>query len=180
MKHIRLSVAALLIAGASGIAAAQQSTTPAPRAHEQHGAKAGEAGGHRRGGFAAAGLFRGIKLSDAEKANIKNVNAKYAPQRRALRAKFKPQRDAIQAARQRGDTAGAKALRQQNGAAEREAMKKLFEAQRTDLRAALAPANQAAFDANVAKVEKRLADGAKAGRYGKNGGRRPGQTGRGA
>jgi periplasmic protein CpxP/Spy len=157
MIHIRSALAAaMLVVGGAAIAAAQQTTpTTPPRAHGQH----------MRQGFGPGmrgHLFKGITLSDAEKSNLKNVQAKYAPQMKALREQFKPQMQAARAARQRGDTAALKTM-WKNSAAQREQTKKLLEAERNDLRAALTPENQVKFDANVKQFEQRVAQRAEKG-----------------
>jgi len=171
MSHIRSTLAALLVAGGAAVVGAQQPATPQAQAHAQHGARRGGPGMR-----AARGLFRGITLSDAEKANLKAVRERYAGQMKALHGQFKSQdeqtRADMRAARQRGDTAAAKALRQKLGP-EREQMKTLLQAERADLRASLTPANQTKFDANVATMQKRLA--ARAGKARQNG--RPGFRG---
>lgn len=167
MKHIRSAlVAGLVTLGGAAIASAQQATpapAPSPAAHTHA----------HRGHFWGKGrlkhqLFRGMTLSDAEKANIKTVHAKYAPQMKALRQQFKPQLKAAREARQRGDTAALKQLWSQTSA-QRQQTKQLLEAERNDLRAALTPANQSKFDANVKQLEQRVAQRAR--KAWKNGGR---------
>ena len=111
MIHIRTALAAgMLVVGGAAIAAAQQSPpATAPQAHAQHA----QAGRHMREGFGPrmrGQLFKGITLSDAEKSNIKNVQAKYAPQMKALREQFKPQLQAAREARQRGGVCGDREL----------------------------------------------------------------------
>jgi len=157
MIHIRSALAAaMLVVGGAAIAAAQQTTpTTPPRAHGQHMRQGFGPGMHGH-------LFKGITLSDAEKSNLKNVQAKYAPQMKALREQFKPQMQAARAARQRGDTAALKTM-WKNSAAQREQTKKLLEAERNDLRAALTPENQVKFDANVKQFEQRVAQRAEKG-----------------
>lgn len=156
MQSIRTTLtAALLTFGAAAVVSAQQSTPP------QQPQAAAHQGKHARGARRAKGafgrqLFKGITLNDAEKANIKQVQAKYAPQMKALREQFKPQLKAARDARQHGDTAALKNLWQQN-AAQRAQTAKLLEAERADLRNALTPANQLKFDANVAKFQQRMA-----------------------
>jgi protein CpxP len=105
---------------------------------------------------AGRALLRGITLSDAEKANLKAVRQKYAERNKALREQFKPQAKALREAHQRGDTAAVKALIAKN-APQREAAKQLALAERADLRSALTAENQAKFDANLAKLEQRIA-----------------------
>jgi len=160
MINIRYALTgAMLLIGSATLASAQQPTHPqAARGKHAQGA---------HGMMGARGLFKGITLSDAEKANLKAVRTKYASQQKALREQFKPQMQAAREARQRGDTAALKALWEKS-AGQREQTKQLMLAERNDLRAALTPANQATFDANVAAMQKRVAareqNGAKRGR----------------
>ena len=163
MQSMRITLAALLSFGAATAAAAQQTQPSTPQAH---GARGRMGPGPGRGMRGDAGLLRGITLSDAEKANLKAVREKYAPQMKALREQFKPQREAMRAARQRGDTAAVRALWAKNGSAEREAFTKLADAQRNDLRAALSAENRTKFDANAAELQKRMAK--RAGKHGEN------------
>jgi len=163
---MRITLAALLVFGAATAAAAQQTQPSTPRARGAYG-KMGMGPG--RGMRAGGGLLRGITLSDAEKAKLKAVHEKYAPQMKTLRQQFKPQHDAMRAARQRGDTAAVRALLEKNGPAERDAFKRIADAQRNDLRAALSAENQTKFDTNSAEMQKRMAK-----RAGNRGGHRPG------
>jgi LTXXQ motif family protein len=171
VKDIRTTIATIaLVVGGAVVAAAQQpAQTQAPRAHR--GQDSTWQRGGRRGfgpGAAQKALFKGITLSDAEKTNIKNVHAKYEAQTKALREQFKPQMKAAREARQRGDTAALKNMRSQM-VAQREQTKKLLEAERTDLRGALAPEHRAQFDANAKQIEQRVAQ--RANREGKKRGR---------
>src|SRR5689334_10826635 len=163
MLNIRSALAALLVAGGAAALQAQQPTTPAPKAHARQGM--------RRGGpglGAERALLRGITLSDAEKANLKAVQTKYATQLKSIREQYKPQHEQIRAARQRGDTAAVRSLMQQNSG-ERDQMRTLMQSERNDLRGALTPDNQAKFDANAANMKKRFS------KFGK--GRQNGQPG---
>jgi hypothetical protein len=90
---------------------------------------------------------------------------------KALREQYKPQHQAMRDARQKGDSAALRDLWAKS-TAEREQMKHMLDAERVDLRAALSPANQTKFDANVARFEKRMA--ARGNKVGKNGQHRPG------
>lgn len=176
MKDIRTAITTIaLVVGGAVVAAAQQ---PA-QTHAQHQAGQDSTRHFGRRGFGPGAmqkqLFKGITLSDAEKTNIKSVHTKYESQMKALREQFKPQMQAARQARQRGDTAALKNLWSQTSA-QREQTKKLLEAERNDLRAALAPEHRAQFDANVKQVEQRVAKRAnkefKAG--GRAAGSRPG------
>lgn len=159
MNHIRtVLVAATLAFGTTAVASAQQATptTPQPRAEHQHH----RAGRHGPGMRLRKQLFEGITLSSTEQANVRAVQARYASQMKALREQSRPQLEAARAARQRGDTAAFRHMWKQT-AAQRQQTRKLMEQERTDLRAALAPANQTRFDANVAKLRQRMADRAR-------------------
>jgi len=167
MFNIRVAVAATaLTVGSAMVVSAQRQTAPR-RVHQDHAQRSDSA--HRRFGARGPGgqaqLFKGITLSDAEKANLETVRAKYASQMKATREQSKPDMQAMRDARQRGDTAALKAFRQKS-AAQREQNKQVMQAQRNDLRAALTPANQAKFDANVAAFEKKFAERGKDGKRG--------------
>jgi Spy/CpxP family protein refolding chaperone len=167
MFDIRVALAATALTfGSAAIVGAQQQTAP-QGVHQNHAQRPDSA--HRRMGARGlrgqGQLFKGITLSDAEKANLKAVREKYASQMKAVREQSKPDMQAMRDARQRGDTAALKAL-WQKGAAQREQNKQVMQAERNDMRAALTPANQAKFDANVATFEKKLADGGKGGKRG--------------
>jgi protein CpxP len=167
MFNIRVALAATaLTLGSAAVVSAQTQTAPQGMRRD-HAQRADSA--HRR--FGARGFrgqaqfFKGITLSDAEKANLKTVREKYAAQMKATREQSKPDMQAMRDARQRGDSAALKAL-WQKGAAQREQNKQMMQAERNDLRAALTPANQAKFDANVAAFEKKVAERAKDGKNG--------------
>ena len=146
-------MAALVSVGGAAVVAAQ-----APAQAPQQRTEARGARGHRGelGKQLNRQLFKGIDLSSAEKANIKAVREKYAPQMKALREQMKPQLQQARAARQRGDTASLKSMWNAS-AGQRDQIKKLAEAERNDFRNALAPQNRARFDANVSQLEQRAA-----------------------
>ena len=159
MFNIRSTLAAAaLVVGGAVVAAAQQPTPAGAQGARQQ--RAGRAVRNHRGQFRPAAirhrLFKGITLSDAEKANVKNVQTRYASQMKAVREQLKPQIQAARKARQRGDTAALRAMWQKS-AAEREQIKTLLASEKNDLRAALTPENQAKFDANVKQLEQRVA-----------------------
>ena len=148
-------IAALVTTGGAAVVAAQ---APAQAPQQRTEARARGAKG-RRGEFGKElnrQLFKGIDLSPAEKANIKAVREKYAPQMKALREQMKPQLQQSRDARQRGDTAALKNLWNAS-TGQREQARKLAEAERNDFRNALAPENRAKFDANVTQLEQRVA-----------------------
>jgi Spy/CpxP family protein refolding chaperone len=153
-------VLAVMVASLVSVAsfAQAQSPTPAPQAG-RHGMRAGPRG-HRDGG-----LFRGIKLSDAERAKVKEVHGKYAPENKKLFDSMKPAMQEARALRQKGDTAGARAVMERNKSG-RDQFKALREREQADIRAALTPENQKLFDQNVQQQATRRAE------RGKKGGRR--------
>jgi Spy/CpxP family protein refolding chaperone len=157
MFNIRVALAATaLTLGSSVVVAAQQQTAPQGVQQKNH-AQRPDSARRMNGARGLRGqLFKGIKLSDAEKANLKAVQVKYASQMKAMRQQSKPDMQAMRDARQRGDSAALKALWQKS-AAQREQNKQILQAERNDMRAALTPANQTKFDANVALLDKRLA-----------------------
>jgi hypothetical protein len=157
MIDIRVALAAAMLSvGSAAVVSAQQTTAPQGmrKDHPQRSDSARRMMGAR--GLRGQ-LFKGITLSDAEKANVKAVETKYASQMKALREQAKPQMQAARDARQKGDTAALRELWSKS-AAQREQTKQLLVAERNELRGALTPANQATFDANVAQMEKRMAD----------------------
>ena len=155
MQFIRsLIVAGTFIASAATIAPAQQPVPPI-RAGRHAMMAASRARAQRRQHVRRA-LMRGITLSDAEKANIKSVRDKYAPQMRALRAQVRTQAQNARAARQRGDTAAIRSIRA-SLETQRTQAQSLRQAAQNDVRAARTPANQATFDANHQRVPTRQA-----------------------
>jgi len=128
--------------------------------------------GMRAGARVERGLFRGIKLSDAEKAKIKDINGKYATQAKALREQMKPAMQEARAARQKGDTAAARAAFAKNKPTF-DKLAQLRKSEQSEVRSALTPENQKLYDANVQQMAKRR-DEMKANRKDGKGGRRGG------
>ena len=164
-------IIAFVVASLVSTASFAGAQAPAP------GAQAGRGAMWRgmQGGRGERGLFRGIKLSDTEKAKLKTIRAKYAPEQKQLRESLKPAMQEARAARQKGDSVAAKAAfdRTKDG---REKMKALMDRERAEVRSALTPENQKQFDANVQKFAQRRAEWEKGGKKDHRG-RRNGQTG---
>ena len=176
-------VIALVIASLVSTASFAGAQAPA-----QQGARQGRHAmerGARPGVRVERGLFRGIKLSDAEKAKLKDIHSKYAAQTKALREQMKPAMQEARAARQKGDTAAARSVLARNkGSFDKIA--ELRKNEQAEVRSALTPENQKLYDANVQQLAKRRGemkanrkDGkvGKAGRRGDVRGQRAGQTG---
>jgi hypothetical protein len=137
----------LLLSALASVPAQQPTPAPAPRARAHGNARP------QRGKQFDKALLRGVTLSDAEKTNLQAVRAKYAAQRQTLRTQLRTQAQNAKAARQRGDTAALRSIR----ASLQTERQTLGQAERNDVRNALAPANQAKFDANLKRVEARAA-----------------------
>jgi hypothetical protein len=141
-----IAVGSLLVSAGAIVPAQQPTQTPTPRAYTARFAR-----GHRKA--AAKALLRGITLSDAERCNLQAVRAKYGPQMKTLQTQLRSHAQNLRAARQRGDTAVVRSIRA-NVVTQRQ---QLMQGERSDLRGALSPDNQAKFDANVKRLQTRTA-----------------------
>ncbi len=148
-----------------GAQATQQQPAQREQKHEFHA---------QRNGLRA--FFRGIQLSDAEKASVKTVWAKYQPQLASIRESMRPELQAAREARQRGDTAAMKAAFEKTKD-QREHARKVLEEARNEVRGALTPEHQKQFDQNVARFQQRMAERAKDWRGGAGRGRNWGGRG---
>jgi Spy/CpxP family protein refolding chaperone len=173
-------VIALVVASLVSTASFAGAQAPA-----QQGARQGQHAmqrGMRAGARVERGLFRGIKLSDAEKARLKDIRSKYATQAKSLREQMKPAMQEARTARQKGDTVAARAVLERNKAGV-EKLAQLRKSEQAEVRSALTPDNQKLYDANVQQMAKRRdemkahrRDG-KAGKRGGLRGQRSGQVG---
>lgn len=174
---IRIRAAALGAALAFGAAtsASAQTTTP-PRAEAQRGASADQArarGARPRHRAARQQLFRGIQLTSVQQTRLRATRGRYQQERERLRASMRPALEQARAARQRGDTAAARAALQ-GTASQRTQLLALRERELSELRAVLTPAQQSTLDANAAALRKRRGErgrGEHAGRRGMTEGR---------
>jgi Spy/CpxP family protein refolding chaperone len=159
-------VVASLVSAAS--LAQAQASAPSARTERHDAGRGLEA---RRGRGA---LFRGITLTDAEKAHVKQIHQKYSAEAKTLRESLRPAMQDARAARQKGDTAGVKAVWSKT-AGDREKLRALMDHERAEIRSALTPEHQQTFDANVKQLEQRRAEfkkhgkGDRAGRVGRAG-----------
>lgn len=147
MNRIRTAALALVLTvGAGGVAVAQ--ATP-----ERPNRDRAEMGRHRgRGGD--RGLMKGVNLTDAQKTQAKQIRDKYQPQFKTLRESMRPAGKEMREARQRGDSAAAKAAWDRT-ADTRAKMQTLRDQQLSELRAILTPAQRTTFDANLAEMKKK-------------------------
>jgi Spy/CpxP family protein refolding chaperone len=157
-------VIGLVVASLVSAASIAQAQASAPQAHqERHEARGMEGRGGR------GGLFRGVKLSADEKARVKQIHEKYRTEATALRESLRPAMLEARTARQKGDSAGAKAAWDRT-AGDREKLRALMEREKTELRTALSPANQQVFDTNAKQLEQRRAEWKKNGKGDRAGG----------
>ena len=110
-KHIAVLGAALVLVAAGDAAA--QSNAPTDTARRQGEFRRGERGrgprGDKMGRVGMKSLFRGVELTQSQRDQMKVVGEKYGAQFRTLRESLQPDLKAAREARQRGDTAAARA-----------------------------------------------------------------------
>ena len=155
----------------AGTAAAQQPGRDSARAKAQ-----GERGDRARGRFGPERfLFRDITLTDAQKTQIQALRTTQHDQMKARRTEMKQQFDDARAARQRGDTAAARALMTRS----REQMQQAHEQHLAAVRNILTVEQRVQFDKNAAELKQRRAERGDRGPRGKRGPRpEKSQTGR--
>jgi protein CpxP len=165
---------ALVAAAAAALAGAAQAQSAITPPTNQQGAVRGH-----RGQGGERGRFKDLNLTDAQKTQIKAIHAKYQPQLKTAREQAKPYMDAARTARQKGDTATARA----DMLKARDVMKST-QAIRTqelnEVRAVLTADQQAKLDAKMKASKTQRADRGGRGGHGRGGrrghGRRGGQT----
>jgi len=171
MTKIRSALFALVVAGTAGVAATAGAQSSAPvtgqrieRSHADSarwkGHKARAERGERGDRGALRGALRGVKPTDAQKSQIKAIHEKYQAQFKSYRESMKPAMDEAKAARQRGDTAGARAAFAKT-ASTRQQAQALRAQESADIRAILTPDQQKTFDANIAQMKARGDQGRK-------------------
>ena len=185
MTKIRSALFALAVAGTAGVAATAGAQSSAPvngqriersqadsarwNGRKARGERAERAERGERGERGARGALRGVKPTDAQKAQIKAIHEKYQAQFKSYRESMKPAMDEAKAARQRGDTAAARAAFEKT-ASTRQQAQALRSQESAEIRAILTPDQQKTFDANVAQMKTRGEHGRK-GHGGKRSGR---------
>ncbi len=165
MTKIRSSLFALVVAASATVAATAGAQSSAPSNGQRiersgsdsaqwkgRGGRGGRARGERAMKGAGRSALRGVKPTDAQKAQIKTIHAKYQTQLKSDRDAMKPAMDEAKAARQRGDTAAARAAFAKT-AGSRQHAQALRAQEAAEIRAILTPAQQQTFDANVAKAK---------------------------
>lgn len=141
-----------LTVGAAGAAAAQSAgatDTVPPAATAHHGERARHA---RRGERA---LFRGVQLTQAQRTQLDSINQKYRAEAKSIRDSMRPALEEARAARQHGDSAGARAAWQRT-ADQRSQLRSLRERQLGEVRSMLTPEQRARFDQNEKALRARM------------------------
>jgi protein CpxP len=160
MFHVRTLVMGLGVAVCASTAALAQgegdstSQTPSPAVtrgvdsapHRHMGRRHGP-GGHA--------LFRGITMTDAQRSQLKEIHAKYRPEAQSIRESMRPAFQEARAARQRGDTAAARAAWSRTSDA-RAKLRALHDQQLADVRAILTPEQRQQFDQNRAALQSKM------------------------
>lgn len=156
-KHIVvLGAAVALFAASEAIAQAPARPDSAGRQGEmRRGQRPRGERGMRMGREGMRGMLRGIELTQAQRDQVKTINEKYRAEFQTLRESLQPDMKAARDARQRGDTAAARAAWDRNSAG-REKMQSLMERQRAELRGVLTAEQQKTFDANLQQVRTRM------------------------
>jgi Spy/CpxP family protein refolding chaperone len=148
-RVIGIAIVSLLTVGS--VAQAQNAAPGVPQARQQRVGKFEKGRGR---------LLRGIKLSDAEKARVKEIRGKYQTESKTLRESLRPAMQEMRTARQKHDTVAMKAAWDRT-AADRQKLDALMQRERAEVRTALTPEHQTQFDANVKQRAERRAEGRK-------------------
>ena len=139
-----------------GLAVALAGTSAAQQgAHDGHGTKAPQARGERfekRGGAPDGFLLQGITLTDAQKTQFATLRQSERERMKAGRESSKTELAAIREARQRGDTAAARAQMQKL----RQAKAQTREQHLTAVRNILTAEQRVQLDKNLAERKERV------------------------
>ena len=149
----RMGLGLALVVGAAGAAAAQSRPNARPDTTQRDHRWDGEHGG-RRGGPGGM-LLKGINLTDAQKDRLKAIRKEQEPEMKKTREQFGAVMKEAREARERGDTASARAKMEQV----RGQMERQRDQQIATLRTILNADQQKQLDANIAAMKERRAQG---------------------
>ena len=150
----RMGLGLALVVGAAGAAAAQSTPNARPDTTQRdHRRWDGERGG-RRGGPDGM-LLKDINLTDAQKTRLQAIRKEQEPQMKKAREQFGAVMKEARDARERGDTATARAKMEQV----RTEMEHRRDRQIATLRTILNADQQKQLDANIAAMKERAAQG---------------------
>jgi Spy/CpxP family protein refolding chaperone len=142
-----IGIAVISVLAVGSIAQAQAAAPNAAQARQQKGGRFEKGRGR---------LLRGIQLTDAEKARVKEIRGKYQTESKALRESLRPAMQEMRAARQKHDSVAMKAAWDRT-TADRQKLDALMQRERAEIRTALTPEHQTQFDANVKQLAERRA-----------------------
>jgi protein CpxP len=148
----RMGLGLALVVGAAGAAAAQAAQRPNARpdtTERDHRRWDGERGG-RRGGPEGM-LLKGITLTDAQKTRLKALREEHKSEMQKTREQFRGVMQEARAARERGDSATARAKMEQVHSQ----MDRQRDQQIATLRTVLTADQQKQLDANIAAMKQR-------------------------
>lgn len=165
---------ALALAAGTAVAQAPRSDTNRPDSVQRQRGERGDRAerGMRRGGGGELALLKGITLTDAQKTRLQALRREQEPQMEKAREQFRAAMKEARDARQRGDTATARARMEQV----RTQMERQRQQHIATLRGILTAEQQKQFDANVAAWKDREPRGGMRGERGMHDGRRDGRT----
>ena len=154
------ALGAAVVLGMAGVAGAQgQVRADSAKWNARHG-QMGERGMRkgRRGGRDGHGkLMADLKLTDAQKNQIKAIHGRYEPQMKAIREEGKSQFGSMRDMRQKGDTsAAARAKFQQAREQFRAKSMTVRQAEERDIRAILTADQRTKWDAGQAQRKQRM------------------------
>ena len=166
MSRIRTAaIGAVVVLGMAGVAGAQQTQIQKDsvgnrgrysQMGERHRGMRGMRGGKGMRGDHGK-LMADLKLTDAQKNQIKAIHAKYEPQFKALRDQGKTQFGSIKEARQKGDTsAAARAKFKQQREAFRTRSLALRQQEQNEVRAILTADQRSKWDAAQAQRKAQM------------------------
>lgn len=150
----------------AGTAAAQQAGRDAPRRPKAEGERGPGGRFDGRGGAPDGFLLRGITLTDAQKATLKELRKWEHDKMDANRDAMSKQRDAVRAVRERGDTLAVRAIVQRR----HQEMMQARDQHVVAVRNVLTAEQRTQFDKNVAEAKQRGERGPrgeKPGRFGR-------------
>jgi len=152
-SHV-IGIAIISILTLGSVAQAQTAVPGAPQARQQRGGRSERGRGR---------LFRGITLTGAEKARVKEIREKYRSEAQSLQKSLRPAMQEMRAARQKNDSVALKAAWDRSEG-DRQKLQALMQRERAEIRTALTAEHQTQFDANAKQLEQRRAGRMKGGK----------------
>jgi periplasmic protein CpxP/Spy len=134
---------------------------------QQGGRPDGRPGDRRGAGMMEGVLFQGITLTDAQKTQLQQLRESERATMEANRGAMRAQMDSARAARERGDTAAARAIWDRG----RVAMEQRRDAEFANIRNILTADQRTQFDKNVADLKARMDNRMREGGPGRRGDR---------